>query len=282
MKWQIPGKTFLLGEYAALNGESALLLTTSPCFTLALHKNVLPSTIHSHSPAGRFWQKNRRAGYSLQWQDPYQGLGGLGASSAQFIGAYFASNTLQNLAIQHESLLEAYYQTAWSGEGCKPSGYDVLAQLQPPNCAVYINKNEHILTNITWPFNDIAFILLHTGKKLATHQHLASSIMPADTSALSRFAEEGFSAFQETNSEKLIKAINASYHELTRLNLVAAHTLQCISELKKHKFILALKGCGALGADVILVLVPKVDLCDSLVILSKEEYCLLATSENKV
>jgi mevalonate kinase len=257
MKWQIPGKTFLLGEYAALNGESALLLTTSPCFTLALHKNVLPSTIHSHSPAGRFWQKNRRAGYSLQWQDPYQGLGGLGASSAQFIGAYFASNTLQNLAIQHESLLEAYYQTAWSGEGCKPSGYDVLAQLQPPNCAVYINKNEHILTNITWPFNDIAFILLHTGKKLATHQHLASSIMPADT-------------------------INASYHELTRLNLVAAHTLQCISELKKHKFILALKGCGALGADVILVLVPKVDLCDSLVILSKEEYCLLATSENKV
>ena len=36
MKWRIPAKTFLLGEYAAVAGESAIVLTTSPCFELSL------------------------------------------------------------------------------------------------------------------------------------------------------------------------------------------------------------------------------------------------------
>nr|WP_256594408.1 hypothetical protein [Legionella pneumophila] len=57
MKWQIPAKTFLLGEYAAIAGEPAILLTTSPCFTLTLTENAKLEGIHPESPAGLWWQK---------------------------------------------------------------------------------------------------------------------------------------------------------------------------------------------------------------------------------
>ncbi|WP_206753639.1 hypothetical protein, partial [Escherichia coli] len=59
MKWQIPAKTFLLGEYADIAGEPANLLTTSPCFALTLTENAKLEGIHPKSPAGLWWQKNQ-------------------------------------------------------------------------------------------------------------------------------------------------------------------------------------------------------------------------------
>ena len=49
--WTIPAKTFLMGEYAALAGESALLLTTTPHFELSLTDNPGLHGIHPDSPA---------------------------------------------------------------------------------------------------------------------------------------------------------------------------------------------------------------------------------------
>lgn len=281
MKWQIPAKTFLLGEYAALRGEAALILTTSPCFTLALEKGKGPSDLHPDSPAGRWQQQGKPADYHLIWSDPYQGRGGLGASSAQFIGTYYARAAMEACPADSAKILEAYYQSAWSGKGIKPSGYDVLAQLQTANAGVFIHKNQQILEAITWPFKDIAIILLHTGKKLATHLHLADSQLPKDTQRLSALAEQGFAAFQENSSALLIDAINAGYQELGRLNLVAPHSREYITRLKKYPAILAMKGCGALGADVILLAIAIDDLEDTVEKLRKEDYCLLATCQNK-
>ena len=34
--WKIPAKTFLVGEYAALTGACAIVLTTKPCFSFSL------------------------------------------------------------------------------------------------------------------------------------------------------------------------------------------------------------------------------------------------------
>ncbi len=104
MKWLIPAKTFLLGEYAALAGQSAVLLTTSPCFELSLSKEAGLHGIHPDSPAGRWWKENAQSEVGLQWHDPYQGCGGLGASSAQFLGAYLASMYLQKRDIQQQEL----------------------------------------------------------------------------------------------------------------------------------------------------------------------------------
>src|SRR5262245_43666850 len=90
MKWCIPAKTFLLGEYAAVAGSSAIVLTTSPCFELSLVNSATIQNIHSDSPAGRWWTSQRMTEQGLIWYDPYQEKGGLGASSAQFLAVYLA------------------------------------------------------------------------------------------------------------------------------------------------------------------------------------------------
>lgn len=279
MKWEIPAKTFLLGEYAALQGESALILTTAPCFTLSLAKGSGSTEIHPDSPAGRFWQQGKQ-GRDLNWQDPWEGRGGLGASSAQFIGAYYAKAFLESSRVDPASLLEAYYEAAWSGKGIKPSGYDVLAQTQPSGCGVFINKNQNILKSTPWPFKDLGLILLHTGKKLATHIYLADTRLPREINTLARLAEQGFSSFQEKNSQRLIKAVNDCYHALEAMSLLAPHTREMIGDLKKHPEILAMKGCGALGSDVILLLTAIEDQNATVAKLIKEGYFLLTTCPN--
>jgi mevalonate kinase len=253
MKWAIPAKTFLLGEYVALAGGPAIILTTTPCFELSLsHQSGLQS-IHKASPAGRWWaMQNLNKG--LQWFDPYHGRGGMGASSAQFVGAYLASLTLQQKKLSLGDLLEAYLKSAWSGEGVAPSGYDVLAQVLY-GC-VYINKTQGIYQQYTWPFKDVGFLLLHTGKKLATHEHLEQMVVPQQTANLAAIVDKAKEAFEKASSYPFVAAINAYYEALIEMNLVALHTSQHVASFKKRNDILAVKGCGALGADVILLIVP--------------------------
>ncbi|WP_229776915.1 hypothetical protein, partial [Alicyclobacillus cellulosilyticus] len=122
MVWSIPAKTFLLGEYAVLANGPALILTTSPCFKISMVAESSLSGIHPESPAGKYWTNCKQA-KGLSFYDPYHGLGGMGASSAQFIGAYLASLT-DSEPVHVSSLLETYFNYAWNGKGLCPSGYD--------------------------------------------------------------------------------------------------------------------------------------------------------------
>lgn len=258
MKWQVPAKTFLLGEYAAIAQESAIVLTTQPCFELSLHDTEEPNIgIHPNSPAGLWWQQKRVSGKSVSWYDPYQGCGGLGASSAQFIACYWASCLLHNETPTRQFMLDAYYQCAWSKKGLKPSGYDVIAQTQQG--AVYINQKKQIVESYPWPFTDLSFILIHTDIKLATHHHLEQKTDLPDVSTLSLIVDQARMAFNQANSALLLECINEYQKKLTEYHLVASHSLELIQQLKKCPEILAVKGCGALGADVILILTSKAD-----------------------
>ncbi|HHT0593824.1 TPA: hypothetical protein ACTXXA_001730 [Legionella anisa] len=253
MKWSIPAKTFLLGEYAALAGASALLLMTVPCFELTLTTQEKSAGIHPESPAGLWWlQQNLRQG--LLWHDPYGGRGGLGASSAQFLASYLAGCFINDTAPDLNKMLGAYYESSWNGKGLRPSGYDVIAQSQQ-GC-VYINKQQKMINSYDWPFQDLSFFLIHTGMKLATHHHLQDSALPLPDQIdyLSFLVDEAKQAFEQIDSKKLITAINSYHQKLTELNLVAEHSLKFISEFKKYPEIVAIKGCGALGADVLLLI----------------------------
>jgi mevalonate kinase len=275
MKWQIPSKIFLLGEYAALLGESALLLTRSPCFTLTLQKGESPSPFHPDSPAGRFWQNPIFKPYRVHWEDPYQEKGGFGASSAQFLGLFLASCHVQNLSFDRQDLLQTYASLAGSGNDIQPSGYDLLAQ-SLGGC-VYINKNKELLESYDWPFEDITYFLIHTQKKLPTHQHLKNLTLPSHLTLLSQCAELGRQAFLQNQSTLLIDAVNACHQHLKDLQWVATHTLQCIERLQSDKNILAMKGSGAMGADVILVLVEKKAAFECYQGLLEEGYVVLQT-----
>jgi mevalonate kinase len=278
MRLEIPAKTFLLGEYAALAGASAIILTTSPCFELAIAEGNELKGIHPDSPAGLWWTHHRIASKGLSWKDPYQGMGGLGASSAQFLGAYLASCHLLNLAPNQKTLLDAYYQCAWGGEGLKPSGYDLLAQTQ--NRCVFINQGQNRLHSYDWPFQDISFLLLHSGQKLATHYHLKNTRLPKSTEQLSATVDLAHKAFQQADSEMLIQALISYEQQLTNLNLVAPHSHELVRKFNLQPEILAAKGCGALGADVLLLIVPTMCLKSKVKEIIEDGWTVLATNED--
>ena len=254
MTWMIPAKTFLLGEYAALRGGPAIILTTTPCFEVGLSREHTKPAIHPDSPAGLFWAKAGAAIDSeLTWHDPYQGIGGLGASSAQFLGAYWAAGLQPHT--NHAALLEAYWACSWqTGQGVRPSGYDVLAQASSGCVAIH---HHTIFASYAWPFTDMAFILLHTGDKLPTHHHLQDICLMDAMTALSAIVLSGQEAFLNADSQQLIDAVKAYHQALTALNLVAERTQEQLAHLIQDQDVLACKGCGAMGADVLFVLVPS-------------------------
>ncbi|CEG57637.1 hypothetical protein [Legionella fallonii] len=278
MKWEIPAKTFLLGEYAAVAESSAIILTTAPCFELTLIDSDQLIDIHPESPAGLWWRQKKHSDKGLSWHDPYKGQGGLGASSAQFLGSYLASCMLQRQTPDLNSMLKAYYQSSWSGTGLRPSGYDVIAQSQA-GC-VYINKQKKIVQSYNWPFADLSFLLLHTQMKLATHHHLQAATLPSQIEQLSAIADEAQQAFDRIDGQQLINAVNNYHQQLNDLNLVAQHSLEFINQLKAYPEVLAVKGCGAMGADVLLVITARNDIFALQEKLHAQKWTLLATEKN--
>ncbi|MBN9231216.1 MAG: hypothetical protein J0I93_10235 [Legionella sp.] len=258
MMWQIPAKTFLLGEYAAIAEESALIVTTTPCFTLEFIASAhLNEQIHPNSPAGLLWRKLNHKHFSLNWNDPYQGIGGLGASSAQFLGVYLAQCSQKNQTPRLFSMLSDYYTVAWSGKGLRPSGYDVIAQAQ--NRCVYINKKTGTIQSYDWTFKNLSFFLVHTGNKLPTHEHLQKIALPEITPMLSACVDKAVHAMQSTDEQLFISCVN-HYHELlTKFDLVTPASQKLIDALRSYPEVIGAKGCGALGADILLLLTAKSD-----------------------
>lgn len=279
MKWSIPAKTFFVGEYIAMAGAPAIVLTTKPCFEITLTPQPGLDGIHPDSPAGQYWlTQHHNKQYGLSWHDPYAGKGGLGASSAQWLGAYYACHYLQQKSVSPEHLLDAYFESAWQGKGSRPSGYDVIAQTAQGS--VYINHRQQESEEYHWPFHDLAFILVHTGQKLATHHHLQSIKLTHDMQPMSSIVESAKRAFKTTDSLRVIDAVNAYHHHLLHHGLVATHSLTMIQHLQQEVEILAAKGCGAMGADVILLLVAKHHLLKTREYLVNRKMNVLATSED--
>ncbi|STY29799.1 Uncharacterised protein [Legionella wadsworthii] len=277
MNWLIPAKTFLIGEYSALAEASALVVLTDPYFQLTVLTEKALTGIHPESPAGLWWQQ-QNPDYGLSWHDPHLGRGGMGASSAQFLGSYLASCFIKDSVPALDQMLGAYYKTSWTGKGLRPSGYDVIAQSQQ-GC-VYINKQKKVIESYSWPFQDLSFFLIHTGIKLATHHHLQNTDLPDNVDYLSQLVDEAKKAFEYVDPCRLIKAINGYHQKLASLNLVAEHSLQMIHELKKYPEILAVKGCGALGADVLLILTSVHTSQSFAEKLKKQNRTILATEKN--
>ena len=145
---------------------------------------------------------------------------------------------------------------------------------------VYIHRERDQCQTYVWPFHDLAFILLHTGQKLATHQHLESLTLTDEIEQLAAIVLSAKLAFESAESTRLIEAVNAYHQRLLQLGLVASHSLALIELLQKNTDILAIKGCGAMGADVLLLLVPANRLTYCCNNLSAMGLKMLATSEH--
>lgn len=267
----VPSKTFLLGEYLALAGGPSLILNTQPRFecNVIAKKNLKNQGIETSSPAGKYLTLNSGffANYSLDFKDPHQGKGGLGCSSAQFaMLSIFKEVVIKKNACfpcDHSSikklinipfLLTAYRQVAWDGNGIPPSGADVIGQLF--GGITYFDLANNSVEVYKWPFTDIDCFIIKTDTKLPTHEHLRT-LKSFSSKCLSNILNNAKHAFETTDATKFIDCVNDYYNELEKLNFVAKQTQALLSTLRNYDECLAAKGCGALGADVILVITEK-------------------------
>lgn len=261
--FSVPGKTFLAGEYLALSGGPTLVFASEPRFELVAEKGVGQlNGIHIDSPAGKFIQKHADffKNFDLSFRDPYQGKGGFGASTAQFLSVY-AMNEWQD-AVYHEpqqlldykDLLECYYEVAWNGQGTRPSGADLIGQLKG-NLTLF-EKSAGKISIIPWPFGDLDFALVHTGNKVATHEHL-KSLGSFEASSLEKAFAEIRQGLESQNADALIAGVNNYSSALQALGFTCAETMTLLNEVRQIPGVKAVKGCGALGADVILVVFEK-------------------------
>lgn len=262
--YSVPAKTFLVGEYVALDGGPSIILNTSPRFELVLEPadlggSVAPasSLFVGSSPAGRYLAKNPDAfdGQEAKFVDPFEGKGGLGASSAQFVltcAAHRGWKGIDPSTFDWSELLTEYRACAWSGVGSPPSGADVVAQLT--GGVTFFDGRGSVAGRLPWSFPNLSFTLFRTGAKLPTHEHLKEK-NEAPIEALRTLVLEAKRAF-DTGSEKLlVDTLDAAALVLRDASLTAERTTALLKGMKAKKdLFLAAKGCGAMGADVIVAL----------------------------
>jgi mevalonate kinase len=264
VEFSAPGKTFILGEYLAVKGGPSLVLTTEPRFRLRVSPSPASELIHIHelSPAGLWFQKKKEsfAGWRIEFLDPHKGVGGLGASSAQFALLYVSELFLREghldfQKLQWPQILSDYRSVAWNGQGEAPSGADVVAQL----CGGFTHYDGFAQKArvLKWPFADAGLVLLHTGRKLATHEYLQAKLEVPERE-WRKILLKAEQALEEAQLDLFTEAFQEYGAGLHAQGWVAQSTQEILAQLAlapHNDFeILASKGCGAMGVDIVALL----------------------------
>lgn len=282
----IPGKSFLAGEYLAVKGGPSLIFASEPRFVLHAHsgRGQLKG-VPAESPAAKLiadhpdFFKN----YDLEFSDPHQGRGGWGASTAQFLAAFVLNEWREACALESlkslsfSRVLESYWRYAWSGKGQRPSGADVIGQYM--GALTYFDPESARLSVTSWPFHEIDFGLIPTGRKVATHEHL-QTLQNFETDELRKVMGSLWTGLQQADEKLFVGSVNEYARVLESLKFVAPSTQEILRAFGKCPQILASKGCGALGADVVLAVFAKQKRAEIDAFLQTQGLSILATSKD--
>lgn len=246
MKYQIPGKTFLTGEYSVLIGGAALGLATKPYFEVSYFNSTNSESIfHSQSAAGKYLQMNKSK-YQFSIEDSYSKKniqGGFGRSGAEFLTAILPENKSF-----HEILKN--YRSITSDQKIKPSGVDLAFQYFGQVCLADISKDKY--ESFEWPFSNLHFFILSTGLKIKTHLHL-NELNVEKLKHLPELSQVVIQSFLEKNEKEFLANLKIWSDELNKCGLQLPEAWKMKLSLEKHSEVLLVKPCGALGADVLLV-----------------------------
>ena len=254
-----PAKTFILGEYGVLDGGSAVLINTGPRFRCVFSKDTKasPLAFPKKSPVSQ-WALSHREDFkdlSLKWTDPFEGKGGLGFSSAQFNMLYGYSLMRQGLSLDQispQKLWRVYREMEF--EGWVPSGADVVSQWVGGVCL--FQQDPLRVRSLTLPLPSIECLIVRTGDRLNTYEHLRD-LKLNDVSVLKELAQAGVAAMESCNEEEFLRIVNEYGLALISQGFVTENTRSILKELRGFSEIKALKGCGAMGAEVIIVFYKK-------------------------
>lgn len=258
-----PSKTFLLGEYLVLNDGSAMTINTAPRFELRADTRGegVVSGISPQSPAGQWIRQNKLvfANIDIEFLDPHLGAGGFGASSAQYLLVNILTQVLKtpgkNEDFNIEQIWRSYRQLETvSAEGLRPSGADVVGQYMGGLCGVQIAPFE--AKSFRWPFEDYDVLLVPTGHKMATHEHLRG-LKRVGTDELEIIYARAMETMAVGDAPAFFDSINDYHAELLELGLVAEQTQVLVTTLLSYPFVRAAKGCGAMGSDVVAIFISK-------------------------
>ncbi|MEZ0392641.1 MAG: hypothetical protein ACAH59_10515 [Pseudobdellovibrionaceae bacterium] len=259
----VGGKTFVAGEYLALTGGPALMLATDPRFQMEVFKDGgnADNVFHPDSPAGKFWDKHKDffSQFHLKFSDPYQ-VGGFGASSAQFALLHSFWQLKDKVFVEAERfydwhlMLQDYRELGDQGSGFPPSGADVVGA-----CAgglTWFDRGNGKVQTFSWPFFEIDFFVVHTGSKLATHEHL-KNLGQFPTAGFENAMKKVQTGLSQVHFETFLQGLQDYKAELKAQNRILLETDQKVQSLEAHSEILFAKGCGAMGSDVIFLLCKR-------------------------
>ncbi|AZZ36539.1 hypothetical protein CIK05_06960 [Bdellovibrio sp. qaytius] len=250
LKFNVPGKTFLVGEYAVLAGGSCLGLGTNPSFSILPVVNG--QTFHPESPAGLYLHKKSIENFTHEFINPY-GVGGFGASTAEFIFSYYSNpHAVKNL---HEAF-ETYLGLFTDRKEQKPSGADLLTQLVGGISHIDLAKQLPVVEKLNWNFTDLEFLIYSTGLKVKTHEHLASLDRNL-CHQLVKPSAEVVAAFKSEDSRTFTQALSAWSDKLEQMGLAAKPVTELKRYIEQQIPGVLVKPCGALGADVVVILCSK-------------------------
>lgn len=251
LKFSIPGKTFLVGEYAVLAGGACLGLGTHPGFTIL--PKVNGQTFHPESPAGIYLHKKSIENFTHEFHNPY-GVGGFGASTAEFIFSYYANpNAVKSIP----DIFQNYLALFNDRKEQKPSGADLLTQLVGGLTHIDLAQETPFVEKLSWHFKDLEFLIFSTGLKVKTHEHLAE-LDRSLCDQLVKPSHEVIAAFKTQDSRTFTEALTGWSKKLEQMGLAAKPVVELKTYIEQQIPDVVVKPCGALGADVVVVLCSKV------------------------
>lgn len=251
----VPGKVFLLGEYAVLGGAPAWVASIAPRFTFRAAS--APAGFHPESPAGRFLA---RTGIVLngEFADPWEGRGGFGGSTAEFAFAAHRAGI--------RSAAEAWRAYRALTENDPPmrrlSGADLIAQWTGGTIE-WDPKTENArdLSDALRGLPVLVFSATHlANRKTVTHRHLETltDSNPAFDSLSPAFARAR-RGMRAGDWREVGAAFSAYADSLAQLGLEAPVVRNERLALSRLPGVLGAKGCGSLQTDAMLVVVESLD-----------------------
>lgn len=253
LELNIPSKTFLIGEYAVLGDTPApaILVNTQPTFkvTATPASTAGIQGLEASSPS---FEALSKTGLAISFDDPHVRRGGFGGSGAEKIAAYLIDKYQGDLSqITRPDPLHTLSQLALNPN---ESGSDILSQLT--GFVSVIDKQTQSAEAYNWHFEELGFAIIRTGHSIETHTHL-TAIDKLDTMPLELISRRCVHAFKMKDEHAFIHCINAYRETLDALELCHPKTQALLAQLQASDVFLAVKGCGALGADTVLTIYDK-------------------------
>ncbi len=266
-----PGKVFLLGEYAVLADQPAVIATLGPRFRLKssldggdrdAETRFVP---HPQSPVGRLMDWADRMGsppLDFEFEDPHFGHGGFGSSSAQFLLAYWAFAEQQGWSRDWVSIWKLYRELC-NHAGVIPSGADLIAQYHGGVTQVNFQtlENRSLDQSFDWSQVLVFSATEQLGRKTETHRHLLEVGRRISTQGfaeqLSEPLKKGLNAIEARNAASLGAAWRDYADALNEMGLEDERTHHERRRFEQDSGVWGAKGCGANQSDALVVLLKN-------------------------